>query len=344
MSAEVHSQLPPAPSTLFDAAGEPRIGTYHGSVPSVDLRPRLGSGLAARALALFKLKRWCWGTVATQDVLVAFAMVDAGVAANAFCFAVDLKNGGLLIDHSALGMKTAINLVDKPGDGFSVSLGLNGFTGRAGKVPGDSAFEAAVQSGAMTLEAQFDMAGAPGPLAVLMPVKGGDLDFTQKTTLLPARGTLRIGDRNWDLSGGFGGFDYTHGLFARHTSWRWAFALGKTKAGVPVSLNLAEGISDASPGENAIWVGRELQAVGALKLAFDRNRYESPWHASTADGAVDLEFTPKGMHREDRNLGLVKAHFVQVAGVFNGTIRDSSGSVHEIEGLPGVAEDQDVVW
>ena len=62
-----------------------------------------------------------------------------------------------------------------------------------------------------------------------------------------------------------------------------------------------------------------------------------------ADGAVKLRFVPIGAHREERDLKVVKSHFVQPVGLFRGTL-EIEGRTHVIEDVPGVTEDQDILW
>jgi hypothetical protein len=345
MAFQMTSPLPPAPQEMFAPDGQPRLGAFQGSVPSVDLRGRLGAaGWQRRLRQLVKLKRWCWGGIATQEVFVGFAVVDAGLAANGFAFAIDLAAGDRLADRSVLGLPGMARLSDRPGEGLSARLATPGTTMNVARTLASPTFQAEIRSGDFVVEATLDARAAPDPLAVLMPVKNGDLDFTQKTTLMPVSGILRVGKRMWPLDGGFGGLDFTHGLFARLTAWRWAFALGRATDGTPVAFNLAEGISDAPAGENAVWIDRSLSPVAVPRFMFDAAHLDAPWQVQTPDGTVDLRFTSKGMHREDRDYIALQSRFAQVAGLFSGTIRGAGGKTLTVEGLPGVVEDQRVLW
>jgi len=341
MAYQMSASLPPAPPEFFDAAGQPRIGAYHGSTATIDLRPRLGGGLRGRVRELLTLKRWVWGGIATPDVFVGFALVDAGLAANGFCYAVDLRSGDRVADISVLGLPGALRLSDRPGDGLSANLSASGTKMRVYRPRGTFSIQVDIRSGDFALEALLDVAAAPDALSVLMPVKNGDLDFTQKTTLMPSAGTVRVGTRSWSLASGFGGVDFTHGLFARLTAWRWGFALGRTDDGTPVAFNLADGISGPGASENAVWIDRTLAPVGPARFIFDAKHLDAPWQVQTDDGAVDLRFAPKGMHRE---YVVLQSHFAQIAGVFSGTIKGPGGQVHKVSSLPGVAEDQRVLW
>jgi hypothetical protein len=322
-----------------------RPGAYHGSFTEVDLRPRLGGGLTGRVKSLLKLKRWFYITIGTPEVFIGAAIIDAGLAANAFCFAVDLNAGKMLADRSQVGPKgLTFELDDRPGEGANARFSMPGHSLRFSRHRGAPSYDLAISSGAMQLEAILDASQAPEPLAVVLPLRGGDLDATQKVNLIPVAGVLRVGDRSWDLGKGLAGFDFTHGIFARHTMWRWAFGHGRSQDGTLIGFNLTDGLSDATENENVLWVGHELIPVGSPRFVFDAKHHEAPWQIRTEDGALDLRFVPKGIHREEKNLLLIESHLAQVGGVFSGTVRDHEGKTHVIEAMPGVTEDQNVRW
>ena len=64
---------------------------------------------------------------------------------------------------------------------------------------------------------------------------------------------------------------------------------------------------------------------------------------TTADGSVDLRFKPIYVHREDKDLRLVVSHFAQPVGFFEGTVK-VGGRTLELSNVPGVTEDQDMLW
>lgn len=339
------SALPATPVDVLDPGGAPRYGAYLGSMGNVDLSRRAAGGAAGKLRHFLRRKHWVYGIVAGPEVLAAFAIVDLGYASNAFAFVVDLASGRTVADVSFLGVPgVSAKVVPRPGDGANATFVAPGAVLRVTRAEGTSSYQVEVSTKALQLQAVLEAADAPTPLAAILPLGDGGVDCTQKANLLPVTGTLHADGRTWSLAGSFGGLDYTQGLMPRRTAWRWAFALGKATDGTPVGLNLTDGLSDAATNENALWVGREVLALAPPRFTFDANQPMGPWQLRTSDGAVDLRFTPKGLHREDRNLGLVVSHFLQVAGTFHGTVRDAGGRTYAVEALPGVTEDQRVVW
>jgi hypothetical protein len=178
-------------------------------------------------------------------------------------------------------------------------------------------------------------------IAPVGPSRDGLVNVTEKRALLPVSGELTVRGRRRRLDGALGGYDYTHGLLARRTMWRWAYALGRAKSGERVGFNLVQGF--VGEPECTAWVDGEVFPMREGRFAFDRDEPLSEWRVSTADGAVDLRFKPGGMHSEQKNLGLVASRFVQPAGAYSGTLRVGAKEL-VLDGVLGVTEDQDVLW
>lgn len=332
------------PRDVLDEQGSPRFGAYAGSFGRVDLSGRNG-GLQGMVRSLMKRKRWVYGLVSTGEVACAFAIVDLSYATSAFGFAVDLKKGELLEDVSVLGLPGSSTAIDDlPGEGLRASLRRGGSQVRIDRPMDASDARVELSLGELRLQASLALAKAPTPLAAVLPLVGGGVDCTQKTNLVPVQGTLRAGGRTFALDGGLSGLDYTQGHFARRTAWRWAFAHGTSSDGIPLGFNLTSGLSDASRNENVLWVGGQMIALPPPRFSYDAARPLEPWVIDTGDGAVSLRFSPKGRHEERRRLGLVSIRFLQVAGIFEGTIRDRSGRTITIDSMAGVTEDQRVRW
>jgi hypothetical protein len=189
--------------------------------------------------------------------------------------------------------------------------------------------------------------GSTPELSVVAPVEqgGGSVNVTQKVAGLPATGTVRVGDRTWQLTDALGGIDYTQGYLARHTAWNWAFLVGRLADGTRVGLNLVAGFNESRPdvNENALWLGDRLVPLDRARFTWDRTDPMATWTVRTVDGSVDLTFTPHAVHSERKDLVVLTSRFLQPIGVFSGTVR-VDGVEHAISGAPGVTEDQDVRW
>lgn len=340
--------MKPAPASTLDANGVPAFGTYRGSIPEVELPAIARSPLGRLVTRITKHKRWIYTFVATPEVIALYAVADLHYSSNAFVVAVDRASKRVLADRTRLGPPRPLAKVsDRPAAGLTASFRLPGGVAYEASWPSDgSRVEQHVSEADLRWNGSLDTAGAGPALTVVAPVSGGGIvNVTQKWAALPSQGVLHVGGRSFDLAGGVGGTDYTNGYLARHTAWRWAFACGALPDGTRLGLNLVEGFNEANDevNENALWLGDELVPLGRARFTWTKDDPLAPWRVRTVDGAIDLAFTPYGVHREHRDYRVVKSHFVQPVGVFSGTIT-AGGRTLTVEGLAGVTEDQDILW
>lgn len=354
-------ELEPAPGSVIDPAGRPRFGAFRGSPDAIDF-----SGLAkpyARGAAstFMRRKKWMYVFASTDELMVAAAVVDAGPTATAFVMAVDRRSGAVIADASRPGaVRPLVGVNEHPGDGHANHYAGPGTLvstfGSAGKLRLRATIHRIpsipVLSGPWI---ELDVTLGPADHDALTVVSDLRLDpplvsTTVKNGALATTGTLAVRERGgvsrWSLDGGLGGYDYTNGYLPRHTSWNWAFGTGRATDGRIVAVNLVADFTgqERRGAENCIWVDGQLILLdpdAAIGPSGDAER--SPWSIRTADGAVDLSFTPDAVHHESLNLGLLRSKFVQALGGFRGTIRLGS-EVLELADLAGVVEDQDVLW
>jgi hypothetical protein len=184
----------------------------------------------------------------------------------------------------------------------------------------------------------LDAGRAPAPITAIAPVgPPGRFDVTQKTVLVPAQGEVRAGNVRFPVEGQLAGLDYTHGLLARETSWRWAFAGGRAGPHL-VAFNLSDGFLQGE-GENVVWVDGEPRAVGPVAFTFAPQTPMGAWTVRSADGRVDLRFQPEGFRTQTVDLKLIRSRYLQPFGTFSGTIDGVA-----FDGLAGVTEDHEARW
>jgi hypothetical protein len=300
---------------------------------------------------LLKHKKWLYSFVATRDVVALCAVVDVGYSSNCFCLAVDLNDNQVLLDDSVLGLSAPmVHVSNAPSSGLEARFTSPTLRINASRPAGSERFHLHARAGLLgrklDLQVDFLAAGAPPPLTVIAPVPGdGVVNVTQKWAGMLTFGALQVGKRRYVLDGGVGGMDYTHGYLAHHTAWRWGFACGRLADGTPIGLNLVEGFNETREdvNENALWVGGRLIPLSRARFSWNKADPLDKWEVSTDDGAVQLTFRPIGAHREARDLKLVTSWFIQPVGVFEGLIT-IDGRSYPVENLPGVTEDQDILW
>lgn len=349
-----------APMQVMGPDG-PRFGDYVGLTPV--LQPPGAAGLPGqRQIAGFlRHKRWMYTFAANEEILVTAAIVDAGPTGTTFLTVADRRTGHLLADISRPGgTRPMVSVNAHPGEGHRSRYRMPGSDVSMKTVDGILSVRAkigspvglpAIGAPAVELDLHFDITAQP-PLTVI-----SDLDTdppavstTGKNAALPVNGRVVIRHAGllhaFDFADAVGGFDYTSGFLPRHTQWRWAYLTGHLADDRLFGLNLSADFSglQARARENSVWLDGTLHAIDPdAQISYDPAAPEKAWHITTSDAVVDLEFTPIGVHRESLNLGLVRSHFLQPVGEFRGSVK-VAGQTLEVDGMPGVVENQDVLW
>jgi len=182
----------------------------------------------------------------------------------------------------------------------------------------------------------LDVRRASPPLVVSALLPGGKM-YTNKI-IYPASGTIVWGERRYefDPARDFAILDEHKSHLPYHTDWDWGtFAMPVD--GHIVGANLAN--RPEEPGqqeESCIWTpdaALELSDITFTQTGDD----DAPWKMVSADGRVDVTFTPQGHKGQTLNLGVVAMDYAQWFGHYNGTIGDGK-QVWPVENVPGVCE------
>lgn len=328
--------LPPAPSTLPDAHGQACCGRYAGSVSSIDwarLAPPYARGAFWRR---FHHKRWQYVALSTEALFCGIAIVDLGWTSTAFAYAFDRSLRKEVAGYSQNGLP-----------GLGAQVGATAGDGSVFRHPGSeiryrvlprrSKYQLSLRCRDFAIDAEFAAAAAPLLLAV-GPIAGGSVHATQKSSGMPLSGEVRIPGQRYRLDGGVASFDYSNGLLARETAWQWASAHS-----LDLGFNLQAGYFGGH--ENALWLDGRLIPLGPARFDYDRANPLAPWRVHTEDGLLDLQFTPEGARREDKNLLIAASRYIQPIGTFSGWVRPEAGAApHAVKRLAGVTEDHYSRW
>lgn len=326
--------LAAAPARIIDERGQVAMGRFAGRTGPIDwaqLAPPLRRSAWWRH---FHHKRWHYVALAGDELFCAVAIVDLGWTSTAFAYAFDRRVGKVVASLSQDGVPGLSARLADCVDGNSQFR----FPGTRIDIraTGDGGHSLALRCRQFEIDASL-RAGAPLLLAV-GAVDGGAVHATQKSPGCALSGSVRIGARHASLDGGVASFDYSNGLLARDTSWRWACAHGPS-----LGFNLQAGYFGAN--ENALWLDGELIALGAASFALRQDDPLAPWHIHTDDGLLDLHFQPEGARRQDRKLIVAASRYVQPIGTFSGLVkahRDAPG--RPVRALVGVTEEHQSRW
>jgi hypothetical protein len=336
----------------------PRFGDYQGL--SAVLTPPPHEGRTAPVSQFLRHKRWMYTFAATDEIIITCIIVDAGPTGTTFVTVADRRTGRLLADVSRPGgVRPLMSVNDRPGEGHAsryrmpgsdVSMRTEDGVLRVRAKIGSPIGLPALGKPAIDLDLTFDIGAAPALTVISeLQTEPPSVSTTGKNATLPVTGTVvvRLGGFVHRFAvNGLGGFDYTSGHLPRNTRWRWAFFTGRLPDGRPIGMNLTSQFSGLHGAcrENSVWLDGGLYALDPdASIEYDAEDPAKPWHVSTADGDVELEFLPIGVHRESLNLGVIRSNFLQPVGEFTGTLR-LDGEELAIDGLPGVVENQDTLW
>lgn len=333
----IPSPILPAPSgRLPGADGYPGFGRFAGTVGDIDWSA-LAAPYARGALwRRLHHKRWQYVALCTEELFCGIAIVDIGWTNTAFAYAFDRQQRRIVASYSQDGIPglTAHVPNNPQGTSFFRFLGKH-ITYRSADNGRRHVLE--LRCGTFEIDADFN-AGTTPPLLAVGPIEGGSVHATQKSPGMPLGGEVRVDGRKYDLNGGVASDDYSNGLLARDTAWRWASAHG-----LDMGFNLQAGYFGGH--ENVLWLDGHLIPLGAAVFDYDPTDPMAPWHVHTEDGLLDLQFQPEGIRREDKNLLVAVSRYVQPIGSFSGWVKPAPDAApRKVDRLGGVTEDHFSRW
>lgn len=329
--------LPRAPVSVPDPEGRVESGRHAGRVETISW-DRLAPPLArSRLWRRFHHKRWQYVALCTDTLFCGIAIVDVGWTNTAFAFAFDRLERREVGGISRDGLPGLTATVAHSLGGSSTFRWLSNRIDFAPRDGGDG-YALRVRCCALEIDAELDARSTTPFLFAVGPVDGGSVHSTQKSPGLRMAGEVRAAGRHFSLDGGVASLDYSNGLLARETEWRWASAHA-----ADCGFNLQSGYFGGQ--ENVVWIGGDLIPLGSARFIHDALNSMAPWRITTDDGLLDLTFEPEGMRRENRNLLVAASRYVQVIGTFSGWVKASAAAqARRIERLAGVTEDHFSRW
>lgn len=326
-----------APGAAHHADGSLMIGTYEGAIATTRYDTILKAhGLSARAIKLKEEKAWQWWGVIDEHMAAGSAIIRLGYASQLFFWCLDRRSGEFWCDHELTRAPWAASISHDPldpmvarfGSGKSPACRVEREGWQVARMHGDLPRQRV--SWALRFEELVQ------PMTAICPVKRGRVNVTVKQAGSLAHGEVRVGDRTWTLSPRARGMlDYTHGLLARQTSWRWAIGAGTLQDGRAVSFNVVAGFNQGL--ENVCWIEGVPGALGRVTVHCDPDSPRQIWRVTGEH--VELELDVEGVREADKNMGVAASKYVQPVGVWRGMIAGE-----ELGEVWGVAEDHVATW
>jgi len=333
--------LPAAPDNVIDGSGQPRMGRYAGQTGAIDWSQLCAPFSRSKVWRRFHHKRWQYVALSTPELLCGIAIVDVGWTNTAFAYVFDRRQGKQIASFSQDGIPgLSANVSHRPGGASSFRF----FGSRIDYLPpaagaaADGKYRLSLQCDQFSIDAEFAAEGTAPLLLAVGPIVNGSAHATQKSPGMPLTGEVHVDGQRFDLQGGVASFDYSNGLLARNTEWRWASAHG-----LDIGFNLQAGYFGNQ--ENVLWLDGQLHALGHVRFEYDMNAPMAPWHIYTDDGLLDLQFMPEGARRENKNMLIAATRYIQPIGSFSGWVKPNrQAAPRPVEHLVGVTEEHFSRW
>lgn len=253
-------------------------------------------------------KRWDWWCVTDGRIFLMLCAADIDYLAGGVVSLLDLETGekyerlvpiGCPLPETVSG--SSFNRL-----GMKMQLGPDRISVSVGKI-----------------SAEFELGPNGDSLSTVVPWSARQFWYTSKHVGIPARGTLRWGDRIINMDG-WAALDFGRGRWPARAQWNWGVGVGGG-----VAFNLGGRWTDGTGAtENGLFVG------GNLRKIQDAVTWEPGWRLRSAD--VELDFTPTF----ERRLGWPPRFGLHwCAGRWRGRVLDQ-----KIEDLFGWAEALDIMW
>ncbi|MDY6904246.1 MAG: DUF2804 domain-containing protein [Thermodesulfobacteriota bacterium] len=327
-------------TTLVKSNGTIDYGLIRSPVDCInftafDLQTPMGRPRSA-FLKRFLFKQFVFMGINAPGISAGLAVVDLKYAANGFFYVYD-RQSGALVETKKTTVPYAASIKPCPENIDAV------FNTRALRihVSGD---QIRAESRDMVLDAA--MTRETEPLRVCTKAGCSGWTYTQKTAPIGLAGTLRCNGRQFDLFPDTckGITDWTAGYLRRETFWNWASAAGVLADGRPFGMNLACGVNETGVTENCFWLDGVQTKVDTVQFQFNPRATEEQWRVRSADGKVDLMFSPNAHRSEHLNIMVVASRFVQFMGTFSGKVVCDRHGETDITAMPGWTEDHFARW
>lgn len=299
-----------------------------------------------------RTKRWDYWAVLAPGFAFSITYADVDYLGLATIWWADLARGTSGGREVVVPLALGISLPDRPGTRPLRHRGRH------------STLEVADEPRGTRLRASWTEAdGTPGEadlvvelpaghesLNVVIPWSRRRFQYTSKHQARPVHGSVRIGEVSRELGGSdseaWGVLDVGRGRWPYSTRWNWGGGAGRSTRGSVVGLQFGGRWTEGTPlTENGVIVDGRLCKIGTeLVWEYDWDDPMARWRVANPDGSLEVVLRP--VHdRHERVEALVMGTEVhQVFGTWSGHVTAEDGTRHEVEGIPGFAEESRSRW
>ncbi|MCB1142288.1 MAG: DUF2804 domain-containing protein [Leptospiraceae bacterium] len=310
----------------------PDFGRYRGYYP-LDTTKWDGEGIFS--LRRTKRKAWVFAGILTEEYIIGFAIVDAGIMATGFAYLQNRKTGKFIEEKCLRPLGFPDNYNPDLKSSWTIVDGRKSwhFLGSGNTYQ----FDFVGESFSVQCEAEEEYEG----LSVVAPSKNRPFHYTYKNMNLKSKVTITHEGTKKVLNGNFVSIDFSKGYPPRETFWNWASLIGTVaETGDKIGINLVSGFNDGL--ENAVWLGGNLIPLGLSEFKYQKPISIHRTEIRTNDALLEIQFSPEGKRMENIDVVLYRSQFIQAFGVFEGKLL-YKGNTLRFHGL-GLVEEHHALW
>jgi len=316
----------------------------------------------------FRLKKWDYYDVITEDFVLTFALVDLFIVGE-----VRLN----FFDYMTKEYKTFRKTV-LPNQAPKLAPGTHNF---ASKNPEDNVFyedddftfkitnvessnpeyetkKVYVTCKPLNLKLEYNMnkhknqeiMGAAIPLSSNLQT----FFYTLKMPNIPADGTLDLNGRTYLINPNRASsfVDWVRAVFRYNTFWLFPRGQGFLEDGTRFALNFANGYGDVKTNkadEDSFFLNNTLHKLNTVETKYDDHNLMNPFNIRTIGTALknsqcEIIFAPQYVENKNVNYVLIKSDMSVVYGKFSGWVTDENGNKYTFEDLHGYFEVFKTKW
>jgi len=313
-------------------------------------KPMLDCNLENAHFHRFRIKRWDYYAVFTQNRFFSATIADLGYAGNIFVYTLDFATGELHEEGLVIPLGSGIKLERNPETGEASFA--NNKASLHFQTDGDErriiVHWAGFNSG-LGIQADITLRTLPDheSMNIIIPIGKKRFYDNTKINCMPAQGFIQYGDEREEVKPetSIGSLDWGRGVWEYQSFWNWASSSGFLPDGQTIGLNLGMGFGDLSKAtENAVILNGCIHKLGVVRFGYKSGDYMQPWHFTDDEKRLDLTFTPFKDRTAQTNLGIIFSEVHQMFGRYNGQVILDDGTPLKIHDLIGFAEEHHARW
>lgn len=336
------------PSSLLNEQGR-LVQVGWSRQPLLDCNLENARFYALRPLQRFRIKRWDYYGVTTPTHYYSFTLADLGYAGQVFAYVVDFGQRTFHEETLTIPLGRGILLPRNSTAGASRYQGAKArMLFEAGAEERHIAVDWPAFGGhGLSADIRLALPAAHESMTIVIPIGHNRFYYNRKVNCMPATGWIGVGGERVELdpARALGNLDWGRGVWEYKSFWVWASASGFLPDGRRVGLNMGCGFGDTSAAtENALILEGRIHKLGRVDFTYDPHDFMRPWRMASADGRLDLVFTPFLDRTAATNLLVITSEVHQMFGRYSGSVRSDDGEEIRLDGLIGFAEEHHAHW